>query len=233
QAANIIEALECGAECLLIDEDTSATNFMIRDRRMQELVSKDKEPITPFIDRALQLYEDHGVSSILVIGGSGDYFGIADKVIAMENYLPYDLTERAKEISKQTVRKKEGRENFGSITERTPVKDSIDPMKGRKAKVKAQGREAIQFGEERIELSSIEQLADESQTRGIAKAILYAKRYMDKNSTLNEVLEKVLADIKNEGLDIIEKRSGSLARFRKHELASAVNRLRTLKVKQD
>ncbi|UCC91601.1 MAG: ABC-ATPase domain-containing protein, partial [Candidatus Aenigmatarchaeota archaeon] len=81
QAANIIESLEAGAQALLIDEDTSATNFMIRDHRMQELVSKDKEPITPFIDKARQLHKDFGVSTILVIGGSGDYFDVADHVI--------------------------------------------------------------------------------------------------------------------------------------------------------
>lgn len=35
QAANIQEALELGATALLLDEDVCATNFMIRDARMQ------------------------------------------------------------------------------------------------------------------------------------------------------------------------------------------------------
>jgi predicted ABC-class ATPase len=82
QAANIMEALEAGAQLLLVDEDTAATNFMIRDRRMQQLIAKDKEPITPFIDKVRQLYTDYGVSTILVMGGSGDYFDVADTVIA-------------------------------------------------------------------------------------------------------------------------------------------------------
>jgi predicted ABC-class ATPase len=81
---------------LLVDEDTAATNFMIRDRRMQQLIAKDKEPITPFIDKVRQLYTDYGVSTILVMGGSGDYFDVADTVIAMENFQPQDVTEKAK-----------------------------------------------------------------------------------------------------------------------------------------
>ncbi len=88
QAANIIEALEAGAELLLIDEDTSATNFTIRDRRMQALIAKQKEPITPFIDKVRQLDTEYNVSTILVMGGSGDYFEVADRVIALDNYLP-------------------------------------------------------------------------------------------------------------------------------------------------
>ncbi|MCF6180126.1 MAG: ABC-ATPase domain-containing protein, partial [Geopsychrobacter sp.] len=86
QAANIIEALECGADCLLIDEDTSATNFMIRDRRMQQLVSAEQEPIIPLLYRVRELYEKRGVSSIIVTGGSGDYLSVADRVIMMDNY---------------------------------------------------------------------------------------------------------------------------------------------------
>ncbi|MGI6485506.1 MAG: P-loop domain-containing protein [Tepidanaerobacteraceae bacterium] len=98
QAAGIIEALEIGTDLLLIDEDTSATNFMIRDGRMQRLVQKEMEPITPFIDRVKALYKQKQVSTVLVIGGSGDYFDVADHVIMMEEYVPKDVTEQVKEI---------------------------------------------------------------------------------------------------------------------------------------
>ncbi|MGI6114305.1 MAG: ABC-ATPase domain-containing protein, partial [Mahellales bacterium] len=101
QAANIMEALEVESKLLLLDEDTSATNFMIRDARMQKLVRDDKEPITPFIDRIRQIYEKLGVSTILVLGGSGDYFDVADRVIMMDNYVPRDVTLLAKEITQQ------------------------------------------------------------------------------------------------------------------------------------
>jgi predicted ABC-class ATPase len=101
QAAAIAEALEVGAECLLIDEDTSATNFMIRDARMQALIADEHEPITPFIDRARPLAGERGVSTVLVVGGAGDYFDVADTVIAMRNYLPSDVTDEARRIAER------------------------------------------------------------------------------------------------------------------------------------
>ncbi|NJO66808.1 MAG: hypothetical protein HC832_04895 [Leptolyngbyaceae cyanobacterium RM1_405_57] len=101
QAANIMESLEAGATVLLVDEDTSATNFMIRDRRMQALIAKAKEPITPFVDKIRQLYQDYRVSTILVMGGSGDYFDVADTVIAMTDFQPQEVTEQAKAIAQQ------------------------------------------------------------------------------------------------------------------------------------
>lgn len=142
QAANIMEALEIGikndkpeevattAPILLVDEDTAATNFMIRDRRMQELISKEGEPITPFIDKVRQLYTDYQVSTILVMGGSGDYFEVADKIIAMENYQAKEVTEKAKEIAEKYVtgRTSEGGENFGEIRGRIPLSESLDPV---------------------------------------------------------------------------------------------------------
>ena len=100
QAANILEALEIGAEVLLVDEDTSATNFMIRDQRMQALVAKEKEPITPFVDKVRALYQDLDVSTILVMGGSGDYFDVADTVIMMRDYMPRDVTAEARRIAR-------------------------------------------------------------------------------------------------------------------------------------
>ncbi|MGC1393827.1 MAG: ABC-ATPase domain-containing protein, partial [Coleofasciculaceae cyanobacterium] len=134
QAANIMEALEAGAKLLLVDEDTAANNFMIRDYRMQQLIAKANEPITPFIDKVRQLYNDYGVSTILVMGGSGDYFEVADRVIAMENFQPQDVTEKAKAIAQANImeRTPEGGENFGKITSRVPKSDSIDPSRGQR-----------------------------------------------------------------------------------------------------
>ncbi|NJR60359.1 MAG: ABC-ATPase domain-containing protein, partial [Cyanobacteria bacterium CRU_2_1] len=128
QAANIMEALEVGATVLLVDEDTSATNFMIRDRRMQALIAKDKEPITPFIDKIRQLYQEYDVSTILVMGGSGDYFDVADTVIAMADFEPHDVTEQAKAIAQEyaTDRAPEGGEQFGNLTPRVPLLKRLD-----------------------------------------------------------------------------------------------------------
>ena len=101
QAAWLQESIEAGAQAILIDEDTSATNFMIRDERMQALVSKDAEPITPLVDRIGQLRDSLNTSTILVMGGSGDYFDVADNVIQMHDYQAIDVTQKAKEVIKQ------------------------------------------------------------------------------------------------------------------------------------
>lgn len=232
QAANTIEALEACGSCLLIDEDTSATNFMIRDHRMQQLVPKDREPITPYIDKVRQLYEDYAVSTILVVGGSGSYFGIADKVICMVEYEPLDLTEKANEIAKNDSeeRRKEGGETFGKINARRPIGKSIDARKGNKVKLKVRGVDALQLGTETIDLSAVEQIVDSSQLNAVVEAILYAKKYMD-GRTLQEILTLVEEDVNTHSLDILNNRkSGDMAHFRKIELAAAINRLRTLKV---
>ena len=236
QAANIIEALEAKAELLLIDEDTSATNFTIRDRRMQALIAKDKEPITPFIDKVRQLYSDLGVSTILVMGGSGDYFDVADLVIALENYLPQDVTQPAKAIAQayQTQRSPEGGEHFGTITPRIPLAQSIDPSRGKRdVKLKSRGTDRIGIGIEDIDLSAVSQIVDEGQLKAIALAIVYAKNnYMDDKLTLPEILTRVQTDIATSGLDILsDYPQGNLVQFRPLELAAAINRLRSLQVR--
>lgn len=236
QAANIMEALEAGAKLLLVDEDTAATNFMIRDRRMQQLIAKDKEPITPFIDKVRQLYTDYGVSTILVMGGSGDYFDVADTVIAMENFQPHDVTEKAKAIANanRMERTPEGGEQFGQITPRVPLPESIDPSRGqRDVKLKVRDVDEVVFGTEDIDLSAVEQIVEAGQLRAIALAIIYAKQhYINGRNALPEIFDQVMADIDSQGLDILSNLpEGDLVLFRRFELAAALNRLRTLKVR--
>ncbi len=237
QAANIIEALEAGARVLLLDEDTSATNFMIRDHRMQELIAKDHEPITPFLDKVRQLYRDWGVSTVLVMGGSGDYFDVADTVIAMIDFVPHDVTHKAKAIAQKyrAERRPEGGEHFGRITPRVPLPESIDPSRGRKAvKLKVHDVEEIAFGTEEIDLSAVEQIVHPSQVRAIALALVYAKRhYIDGRRPLPQILDAVMQDVEQQGLDVLSSAPrGDLAEFRRYELAAALNRLRTLEVRQ-
>jgi len=220
---------------LLVDEDTAATNFMIRDRRMQELIAKHKEPITPFIDKVKQLYADYGVSTILVMGGSGDYFDVADTVIAMQNFQADDVTEKAKEIAinYSISRAAEGGENFGEITQRVPIPASLDPSLGRRdVRVKVRDVDELAFGTEEIDLGAIEQIVDSGQLRAIAAAMVYAKQqYMDGKRTLSEIIDLVMADIDAQGMDILSPfPEGDFAMFRRFELAAAINRLRSLSV---
>lgn len=238
QAANIMEALELGCTLLLLDEDTSATNFMIRDARMQKLVPKGSEPITPFIDRVRTLYDKLGVSTILVLGGSGDYLDVADTVIMMENYIPKDVTQKAKKIAEEfpTDREKDSENTSIAITHRIPLPQSLS-LAGTKKKVKSRGVDTIQYGHTNLILDDLEQLVDENQTKAIADIIQYAiKKYIDGKATLKEIVEKIEMDIEKNGLDIISPfygmHPGDYAKPRPMEIAGAINRLRILKVKQ-
>ncbi len=235
QAANIIEALEAGAQLLLVDEDTSATNFTIRDRRMQALIAKEKEPITPFIDKVKQLYDDYHVSTILVMGGSGDYFEVADTVIAMEDYQPHHVTEQAHAIALKypTDRKAEGGNNFGTITPRIPLGKSIDPSTDKRdSKVKTRDINQITFGREDIDLTAIEQIVDRGQLIAIASAMVYGKEnFIDSKTDLPTILDLIMEQIATKGLDsIVDFPQGDLVLFRRCELAAAINRLRSLKI---
>ncbi|MFC1878062.1 ABC-ATPase domain-containing protein [Thermodesulfobacteriota bacterium] len=237
QAANITEALETGARVLLLDEDTSATNFMIRDYRMQQLVAKDKEPITPFIDKVRQLYDEKGVSTVLVMGGSGDYFSVAHQVIQMTAYVPEDVTQKAHHIAATHAsgRRTEGGDAFGNLKERIPIPESFNPYHGKhRIKISAPRTDEILFGKTRIDIGDVEQIVHMSQTRGIAHALHYALRYMDGKRSLKEVVDRVITDINDRSLDILTPHvTGDIARFRSFELAAAMNRLRTLKIAQE
>ncbi len=236
QAANIMEALEVGARVLLIDEDTSATNFMIRDQRMQKLVSKEKEPITPFIDHVQHLYQNQGVSTVLVMGGSGDYFEVADRVLMMDTYIPKDVTRRVREIAQKypTLRKPEGRESFEKVCFRIPLPESFDPQRGkREVKIDAKGLKTIVYGKTPIDLSRVAQVVDESQTHAIGDLIHYSATHYFKGAVpLAEGLRRAMADVNERGLDILDPyKRGDYARPRPFEVAAAINRMRTLRVK--
>ena len=236
QAANVAEALEYGTSLLLIDEDTSATNFMIRDARMQKLVAKEKEPITPFIDRVKELYDNFGVSTILIVGGSGDYFDVANHVIMMDEYVPKDVTEKAKEIAKLDENKREFSSNdkFQGITQRIPLKKSFS-QSGKLDKTKAKGKYSILYGKELIDISGLEQLVDDSQTNCIAVMIDYFKnKVLDEKLTLSQAADRIYEKIEKEGLDSISSYTGhpgNLALPRKQEFCGAVNRYRKLRIK--
>ena len=231
QAAAIIEALEAGTQLLLVDEDTAATNLMIRDLRMQLLIAKDQEPITPFIDKVRQLYSNYGVSTILVMGGSGDYFDVADTVIAMENFQPRDVTTRARQIASlyASERRAEGGEQFGTLTPR--VSSDFAANRGYDSvKWKVRDVNTLVFGADDIDLSAVEQIVEAGQLRAIAAAMVYAQKYLDGQRPLKEVVDRVMADIAAQGFDILTVPRGDLAVFRCCEFLATINRLRALKV---
>jgi predicted ABC-class ATPase len=236
QAAAIVEALEVGAAALLIDEDTAATNFMIRDARMRRLVPSDKEPITPYLDRVRQLWDERGVSSILVVGGAGDYLDVADTVIHMDEYRPHDVTARAKEIAVALPQSDSGPRTPGDwlpAAARLPDPRSLDASRGKKAeRVRSVKTRTIEFGTEEIEVSLLSQLVDPAQCRMIADVLLECSRGLcDGRRSLAEILDLVDTRIDEEGLEAVTQSSfGDRARARRFEIAAALNRLRSLRL---
>jgi predicted ABC-class ATPase len=229
QAANIAEALEVGTSLLLVDEDTSATNFMIRDERMRELVKK--EPISPFIDLVRPLHRALGVSTVVVVGGVGDYLDVADRVILMEDYEPSDATLRAREVTSKFP----PRAPFGEKMMRPPRRrrvraSSIDLRRGRRESARGRGLNTIELGRERVDLSYLEQLAEAGQAETIAR-LIGGFATAGESRSVEEVVEAALADISERGLDSLgafKGHPGELSLPRAQELAAAISRIRSL-----
>jgi predicted ABC-class ATPase len=219
-----------------MDEDTCASNFMIRDRKMQELVGREDEPITPYIERVRQLYEQSGVSSVLVLGGVGDYFEVADTVIQMLRYQPLDVTEAARKIAldSREKRRREHTDNPRPAGTRLVHPDSIDPLnRYGKRSVYATEPHRINFGAAAIDLTDVEQIVELSQTKAIAQAIEYLGKTNDGPLPIKEAIARCLQAVKEKGLDGLSPRiSGHFAQFRDIELACALNRLRSARIAQ-
>jgi predicted ABC-class ATPase len=237
QAANIVEALEMGSRLLLIDEDTSATNFMIRDARMQRLVAGDKEPIRPLVDLARPMYEESGISMVVVMGGSGDYLDIADTVIMMDSYYPRDATEEARSVALDLPSQREVAHSGGPGVAAGRLFDptSLDAARGGRGreKVAAKGLRHILFGRRDIDLSAVEQLVDQSQTRAVGDALIYLREnHMRRGSVpLAGLLDALDEALDRRGLDVLMSgRFGDRARPRRFEVAAALNRLRGVRV---
>tara|TARA_B100000029_G_scaffold411184_2_gene413442 strand:+ start:185 stop:1915 length:1731 start_codon:yes stop_codon:yes gene_type:complete len=236
QAASIIEAIEVDAKVLFMDEDTCATNFMNRDKKMKKLIKDRDEPITTFIDKVDQIFIEKNVSTILALGGVGDYFDVSHLVIQMKNYQPIDETKRAHEISNFFSNKKEpvSSHDLFCLSDRCPLPDTIVPKnKSGRFSLKARGLNKIQFGKENIDLKDVEQIIEFSQTRALCYALEYSKRYMDNETCLRDVIKQVINDINETGLDIISNNvNGNFAYFRGFELAFTLNRFSGFDVKQ-
>lgn len=233
QAAAIVEALEVGASCLLLDEDTSAANFMIRDARMQRLIGREDEPITAFVDRARPLHEEMGVSTVAVVGGSGDYFEIADTVIAMKAFAPHDATAEAKAIARElpSERRSEGG-RWRTPTPRVVEPESLRPENERgRVEIRLRSGKRVLFGREEIDLSALEQTVEAAQLEAMARALVRARgRWLDGKRDVVAALAEVLQEIEAEGLPVVHPDPvGDLAAFRIHELAAFLNRVRTLR----
>lgn len=232
QAANVIESMEAGTQVFLIDEDTSATNFMVRDELMQQVIHRDMEPITPFIERVRELYREYGISTVLVAGSSGSYFQIADQIVQMDKYVPKEITELAKKAAADYPALK--------FPEEKPKEPSYDRkvrrnpgirQKGR-VKLKTMGRDAIMIGHETIDLRYVEQLVDSEQLNTLGQIVRFLEEEVfDGKKTLGQAVEqaeKLLDKRGPAGMCEGNIVPGNLARPRIQEIYACMNRYRKL-----
>ncbi len=234
QAANIVEAMEAGAKTFLIDEDTSATNFMVRDELMQQVIHRDMEPITPFIERMGDLSERFGISTVLVAGSSGAFFQVADCIIQMDNYRPKEITQTAKRAAEgypslELPPQKPAMPTF----DRKPHKNAGLIQKGR-IKIKTMGRDGIQLNHETIDLRYVEQLADSEQLTCLGYFVKYMEeQLLDGQHTIRQLVEKLTEVIDSEGLRAVcggSSLPGDLALPREQEIFACLNRYRGLRL---
>ena len=234
QAANVVEAMETGSRLLLIDEDTSATNFMVRDELMQRVIHRDMEPITPFLERVRELYDRWGVSTVLVAGSSGAYFHAADRVIQMDRYEPRDVTALAKREAAAFPLHTEGLEPAAAPSFDRRPRASRKFGDGGRIKLKSLGRDGVSIDRETIDLRHVEQLADGEQTAALGECIVYAqRRLLDGKRNLRQVVDGLEAVLDRQGLEgLCQGRSGVpfLARPRRQEIFACFNRYRGLEL---
>ena len=230
QAAGLMEAVESGSKLLLMDEDTSATNFMIRDRLMQHVVNAGEEPITPFIERVNSLYNDLGISSIIVAGSSGAYFHVADTIVQMKEYVPMEITETAKEAAKEYAVFETRQKAFPGYRSRRILQPDKALPREERLKIKTFGKTEVAVGKDSIELRGLEQLLDEEQTRALGYALkVLQEKYLDGNTPLVEAVNLLEQEWNRKGLESLfgnGEVSASLARPRRQEIFGCVNRYR-------
>ncbi|MDR0949402.1 MAG: ABC-ATPase domain-containing protein [Lachnospiraceae bacterium] len=232
QAANLVEGLEAGAKVLLIDEDTSATNFMIRDELMRLVVTEEEEPITPFYHRVRELYEQEAVSTILVAGSSGAFFHVADAIIQMKEYVPYDITPKAKEVMKAYPPKDTAAKPYQRPTGKRIPCQKEDTFLHDYIKVKVYSMDSIQINNIGTDLRYLEQIVHPEQLGALAYLIIYAVWYlMDGSRTLGEVVDLLEEKIDQEGLGFLHHifhGAMGLSRPRRQEIFMCLNRCREL-----
>lgn len=235
QAANLMEALESGSSLILIDEDTSATNFMVRDRLMAQVITPGEEPITPFISRVRGMYEDLGVSSVIVAGSSGAFFHMADTIIQMKEYVPIDITQKAKEAAAAYEdRGAEDTRKFPPFNRKRCPGPDMALRKEDRIKMKAMGTSEISICKENVELRYLEQLKDQEQSMALAYLLKYAQlKMMDGRKDLRQIGDLLEEQLNGSGLESLFERgdvSSQLARPRKQEILACINRYRKLKI---
>lgn len=230
QAANLVEALEAGSRLMLLDEDTSATNFMIRDKVMARLVSDDREPITTLLRHIRSLYERHGVSFVIVVGSSGDYLSVADHVLQMDRYEVKDVTEAAGIICREE--RIEGQYPAGSL-DFPDFTRALKPAGAGRMKMKAMGTDTVMIDRDTVDVRYLEQLADDGQTVGLAYLMGWILANQRQKTAITSLLDDMYRQIEKKGLQAFippNYSCGHPVLPRKQELFACLNRYQKAKI---
>ena len=233
QAANLIEAMEAGAELLLLDEDTSATNFMIRDKVMAKLVSDEKEPITTLLRHIRGIYKTMGISFIIVVGSSGDYLSVADLVLQLDHYKVKDVTKEAKEICEQCQIAGQYAEKEVCMPE---FSRKLKPVKSARRKLKSMGTDTVLIDRESIDVRYLEQLSESGQTTALAYMMGWILDHVTKEEDIQEFIENMYKFIERKGMAAVipaNYSAGHPVLPRKQELYACLNRYRSAQIAKE
>lgn len=233
QAANLIEAMEAGAELLLLDEDTSATNFMIRDKVMAKLVSDEKEPITTLLRHIRGIYKTMGISFIIVVGSSGDYLSVADLVLQLDHYKVKDVTKEAKEICEQCQIAGQYAEKEVCMPE---FSRKLEPVKSARRKLKSMGTDTVLIDRESIDVRYLEQLSESGQTTALSYMMGWILDHVTKEEDIQEFIENMYKLIERKGMAAVipaNYSAGHPVLPRKQELYACLNRYRSAQIAKE
>lgn len=234
QAASIMESLELWGQsaqaALLLDEDTCATNLLIRDQRMRALVSSEREPITPLVDRIRALHRERGISTLIVMGGSGDYLDVADQVLIMDSYRLVDATAQARQVCASQPRVDTSLPDFPLPAQRLP--QSPEAKRRGPSRTRALGTQRLVLDRHEVDVADVSGLVDEGQALAVAWALrALLERHFDGRTSLSQALAQVAKRLDDVGLDALgEAHPAFLVRPRLVDVGAAVNRLRSLQV---
>ena len=234
QAASIMESLELWGQsaqaALLLDEDTCATNLLIRDQRMRALVSSEREPITPLVDRIRALHRERGISTLIVMGGSGDYLDVADQVLIMDSYRLVDATAQARQVCDSQPRVDTSLPDFPLPAQRLP--QSPEAKRRGPSRTRALGTQRLVLDRHEVDVADVSGLVDEGQALAVAWALrALLERHFDGRTSLSQALAQVAKRLDDVGLDALgEAHPAFLVRPRLVDVGAAVNRLRSLQV---
>ena len=234
QAASIMESLELWGQpaqaALLLDEDTCATNLLIRDQRMRALVSSEREPITPLVDRIRALHRERGISTLIVMGGSGDYLDVADQVLIMDSYRLVDATAQARQVCASQPRVDTSLPDFPLPARRLPQRP--EAKRRGPSRTRALGTQRLVLDRHEVDVADVSGLVDEGQALAVAWALrALLERHFDGRTSLSQALAQVAKRLDDVGLDAPgEAHPAFLVRPRLVDVGAAVNRLRSLQV---